>query len=126
LYAFIEGLCGIEDLNHSFQEVRCAPRWIASDEEKAHVYVSYANSGASFGYQFLHLPKKSIIQINLEATNAQVELHLLLPQNSSVKVVIWNRAQAPFQMEIIQNSPYVNSKGAVVGKAKVEIIYGKV
>lgn len=82
LYALVEGLCGIEDLGAGFKSVRCSPRWVASGEDTAEVNVSYAASGAHFGYRFNHLKEKKQVDLSLRAGLAQVELRLLLPSSA--------------------------------------------
>ncbi len=123
LYAFIEGLAGIEDLEHSFSKVRCSPRWIATKEESASIKIGYSASGASFGYQFLHQKEASKIRLVLESQNSEVLLNLLLPPDSSCSSFVCNGAEVDFELKTVQDSSYVAAQIKVENKAEVEISY---
>ncbi len=123
LYALIEGLAGIEDMEHSYRTVRCSPRWIAANEDEATVRIGYAASGSSFGYQFLHLKEKSGIRLVLECPRADVLLHCLLPDGCRCTSASWNANPTDFEMKIIRESPYVDVQGKVEGRAEIEISY---
>ena len=123
LYAFVEGLAGIEDLEHSFRKVRCSPRWISAHEEKANIKVGYSASKASFGYQFSHLKQDSKIKLVLESDNSNVLLNLLLPAGSKCTSLTWNGANVDFELIRVQDSPYVVTENKVENQAEVEISY---
>ena len=124
LYAFIEGLCGIEDLDHSYNNVRCSPRWIAADEDQAEVRVGYKASGASFGYRYQHSKQKSKINLSLEAKSTEVSLHVLLPEGCEATSILWNGNTKPFNTHSVEQSFYVDASGKVEGQAEIEIHYG--
>lgn len=124
LHAFIEGLCGIQDLGHLFQHVRCAPRWAATDEKQVEVKVGYAASGATFGYRY-HL-QEGMLQMQLEASGAQVELHILLPDNSQARSVRRNGEAVAFENRRVEASHYVEVKGKVTNTAEVIIQFESV
>lgn len=119
LYAFIEGLCGIEDLEHSFRRVRCAPRWAVTDERQVEVKVGYAASDAAFGYRY-HL-ESGRLQIRLEALSARVDLHALLPGENQARSVRWNGEAVPFENCRAGTSRYVEAQGTVTNNAEVII-----
>jgi hypothetical protein len=121
LYAFLEGLCGIQDKGHSFRHVRCAPRWVAAGEREAAVQVSYAPSGASFGYRYRW--SEHAIMLELEAPSADVDLHVLLPEGSRAGRVTWNGQPAAFETVCIEGSSYVDVSGRVSDRATIEIRY---
>ncbi|MFQ5571801.1 MAG: hypothetical protein ACE5G0_19145 [Rhodothermales bacterium] len=123
LYAFLEGLCGIVDQGHSFQEVRCAPRWAASYETEASVKVGYASSGATFGYQYQETERATFL--TLEARHARVMLHLLLPAQCRVTLVTWNGQEVAFETVRVGESRYVDITGRVVKRADVEVWYAR-
>ncbi|MCG8604731.1 hypothetical protein MJD09_07010 [bacterium] len=123
LYAFVEGLAGIEDLEHSFRKVRCSPRWIATEEDHASIQVGYPASGASFGYKFSHLKEESKIRLVLESRHSDVSLKLLLPPDSKCSSVNWNGAEEDFELNKVRNSSYVMAQGKVENKGEVEINY---
>jgi len=125
LYAFVEGLAGIEDLEHSFRKVRCSPRWICTNEAEASIQVGYSASQASFGYRFSHLNESSKIKLVLEGKNSDVYLNLLLPAHCECSSVTWNGANVEFELNRIQDSNYVITENKVENRAEVEISYFK-
>jgi hypothetical protein len=123
LYAFVEGLCGIEDRAHSFQHVRCAPRWAATSEAEAAVEVRYAASGAGFGYQYTHDADERVIRLRIEADAADVDLHLLLPEGQTPVEVMWDGEAVPAETVRVEESGYVDAQRPVRGEAVVEVRY---
>ncbi len=123
LYAFVEGLAGIEDLDHSFCKVRCSPRWIITDEENVQIKVEYSTSNACFGYQYTHLIEDSIIKLMFECEDSDVLLNLLLPFDTECTSLTWNGINIEFEMKHVQNSPYVMTQNKVRNKAQIEIKY---
>src|SRR5690606_23856958 len=102
LYAFVEGLCGIVDRAHSFRRVRCAPRWAATDEAEARVEVGYAASGARFGYRYAHDAEARAIRLDIEADEADVDLHLLLPSGCIPVGVRWDGEAVPYDVTRVE------------------------
>jgi hypothetical protein len=122
LYAFVEGLCGIEDKGHSYCRVRCSPRWAATDELEASVRVGYEASGASFGYAFAHDADTNSIRLRFDA-GAEVDLHLLLPAGSRPERLTWAGEAIPFAISTVQESIYADAKGSVSAGTEVEVRY---
>lgn len=120
LYALLEGLFGIVDLDHSFRHVRCAPRWAAGDEREATAEIAYAASGAFFGYHYDGRTEGEL-QIELRAKEARVDLHALLPAGRRANRVTWNGREIPFENLMIESSPYVDCSGLVDGNADLRI-----
>jgi hypothetical protein len=77
LYALVEGLCGIEDLDRLYRIVSCSPRWPAAAVMSAEVEVSYAAGGAKFEYA-IEYRGKSIV-IGFMGTGKKVRFRVLLP-----------------------------------------------
>lgn len=123
LYAFVEGLCGVEDRGHSFREVRCAPRWVAAGEQRAEIELSYAASGASFGYAFHHRPDDRVIDLSLDANDARVDLHVLLPDEARVTAVTQDGQPVDHESVEVEGSPYADAQVDVAGHADVEVRY---
>jgi hypothetical protein len=124
LYAFVEGLCGIEDRSHSFQEVRCAPRWAAAGEAEAAVRVGYAASGAAFGYRFRHAVGEGRLHLAIETAGSKVALHALLPEGGVAREVRCEGEPIRFTTTTIGQSRYVDAEITVRGSAAVEVAYG--
>lgn len=123
LYAFVEGLCGIEDRAHLFRRVRCAPRWTAAGEDEAAVRVGYAATGAAFGYRYAHRAAEQAIRLTLEAPSADVQLHLLLPPGRRPTAVVWGGEEVPFRHVRVVESSYVDAEGRVEGGVEIEVRY---
>lgn len=123
LYAFVEGLCGIVDEGHSFQRVRCAPRWMIAGEAEATVAVGYAASGAAFGYRYRHDDTERLIRLKLQTRQARVGLRVLVPERSRATSVTWNGQRTPFDQESVEQSRYVTATGDVQDTAAIEIRY---
>ncbi len=122
LYGWAEGLCGIEDLGHSYQTVRCSPRWIAAGETEADIELGYAASGASFGYAFRHDTGKQRIQIELKG-QADVDLNLLLPPGCRAEKVLWDGRSVAYHDTHVQQRTYAVVQGAVQGRTGIEVQY---
>ncbi len=124
LYAFVEGLCGIVDEAHSFRHVRCAPRWAATDETEATVEVRYEASGAGFGYRYTLDAEAQTIRLDIEAEEADVALHLLLPAGTRPMAVTWDGDSISADTVQVEQSVYVDVRRPVLGTATVEVRYG--
>jgi len=123
LYAFVEGLCGIEDLDHSFEQVRCAPRWVAAGETEASVEISYAASAASFAYEFHHSEDEQHIDVHLAPGESAVQLHVLLPEGARPTQVQCNGAPLDYKHVRVEGSSYADAELDVDRDAAVRIQY---
>ena len=124
LYALIEGLCGIEDLSHSYRHVRCAPRWAAAGENNASVRVGYAASGASFGYRYAHRADERRIEMSIDGDAETVRLHVLLPDGCRAESVECDGRRAAFSSEVVRNSAYADLELDLKQETEVRILYG--
>ncbi len=123
LYAFVEGLCGIVDLGHSFQQVRLTPRWAATDEDEAEIAIGYAASGASFAYRYHHDRDKQHIFLNIRAENTKLDLRLLMPESALPISMTWGQTPAPLLTERVRDSLYVLGSGTIRGSMEISISY---
>ncbi|MGD2294362.1 MAG: hypothetical protein PVF22_00825 [Candidatus Aminicenantes bacterium] len=122
LYAFVEGLVGVEDRHRIFQKVKLSPRWPAAGVSEAEVQVAYAVSGAAVGYQYRI--KSDRCQIEVICGESDLDFHVLLPNNSSVQDVSVNGAGVDFELYRVENSTYVDFQLESVRKAFVDIRLG--
>ncbi len=122
LYAVVEGLCGIEDLEHSYRRVRCSPRWVAALEDEASVEVGYAASGARFGYDYVHNASSRTMTLRFEG-EAEVSLHLLLPPATRPEAVVWDGEAADLEVATVEDSAYADARGDVRSGTTVEVRY---
>lgn len=123
LYAFVEGLCGIVDLEHSFNRVRCAPRWVAAGEVEASVEISYAASQESFAYDFRHHRNRRSIELDISPEGTTVQLHVLLPEDARPKAVTQGQKRVSHNRTQVEGSTYVDAEVEADPDATVEIQY---
>lgn len=119
LYAFLEGLAGVEDRISQFQNVQLSPRWVAADVKEAEVKVEYGCSGAHLGYSFRHSGDQ--ICIDVRSDQSEILLHVLLPKDFEANSVRVGRKEADFENRKIENSPYVDFSSDVFGEVSVKI-----
>ncbi len=124
LYAMVEGLCGVEDRNHSYREVRCTPRWAATDEAEADVRLRYAASGAGFGYRYAHDAATRTIRLEIEAAEADVDLRVLVPSGTRPVGMRWDGEPVGPTIDRVERSVYAGARRPVRGRAVVEVTYG--
>jgi hypothetical protein len=79
LYAFVEGLVGIQDKDKLFRRVRICPKWIAAGVEKAEVKIDYKSSGAFVKYLYSHTADR--LTIKLTGSYEYIQLSLPVPGN---------------------------------------------
>ena len=124
LYALVEGLCGIEDLDNGFGKVRCSPRWLKAGENEAVVEVSYPASNTSFGYRYTHDPEGHVVHLSVQANSAEVIARVLLPEGASSTAVFWDGREVTGTFDDVGESRYVHIEGDVQGTAEVDVYYG--
>ena len=119
LYAFVEGLAGVEDRHCLFQQARLSPRWAAAGVEEAQVRMEYSCSGAYLGYFFRHIGDR--IYLDVQADRSQILFHVLLPGDSEVISVKAGGEDVEFQEIRVEKSPYVDFCAEVTGDTSVKI-----
>jgi len=124
LYAFLEGLAGLEDRMSLYQDIQLSPRWVAAEVEEAEVGVGYRCSGASLGYSFRH--KGDRIFLDVRSPGADIGFHVLLPNGFAAKSVNAGGKSCEFQMSLVEESPYVDFCGDVSGEMPIEIHMKKI
>lgn len=123
LYAFLEGLAGVEDRFKLFQKIRLSPRWLAAGVEEIEVQVGYRSSEAFIGYLFRR--KEDQILIDVHSPYSSVFFHVLLPENSRAVAVNVDGKDTEFANERIERSPYVNFLAKTRGDSKIKIHWAK-
>jgi len=119
LYAFIEGLVGIEDRGKLFEDIRLAPRWPAAQVEEAQIQIGYATSGQKVGYKYRCT--ETLIQIDLESRHSDAQCHILLPNNRRCAKVTINGQPVEFHPVQIENSHYVDFDCSICPRSCVQI-----
>ena len=123
LYAFIEGLCGIEDSDNGFGKVRCSPRWMVAGEDEATVELEYAASGASFKYEYAHDRGQRSIHLVFTASNAEVALNQMLPEGAHTTAIYWDDRERPGTLAEVDGRVYTQVYGEVNGTSEVTVYY---
>jgi hypothetical protein len=87
LYAFVEGLVGVQDKLKEFKSIRFTPRWEAAGVKNVEALIEYPASGAYIKYNYLSSYKS--VKLEIEGTPEAIDLELYLPENrKSVSVNI--------------------------------------
>lgn len=120
LYAFVEGLAGVTDLQKKFRQVRLAPRWSAAGINQAEVSVKYGASDGYLGYNYSCAAKSATLLVN---GDAGVDCHWLLPAGKSVQQVFLNGKAIAAQTVQIEQSHYVDFHFDVKGKVSIELVF---
>ncbi len=121
LYGFVEGLVGIQDEFKLFKKIKLNPRWLAADVNEAQVKVGYKVSDSGVEYRYQKLDGKIILDV--ETKEAEIDFHVLLPENVQVKDVRIDQAKVSYQQSKIESSDYVDFKANCKGKLRAEIIF---
>ncbi len=119
LYAFLEGLAGVEDRLSLFQNVQLSPRWVAADVHEAEVQVAYRSSGEKIAYYFRQ--KKDEICLDVRSSRSTIFFHVLLPRDFNADSVEVGGKDSEFQNCLIEKSPYVDFCAEVSGSVSVKI-----
>jgi len=82
--AMVRGLAGVVDNGALFKDVTISPRFAASPEGRARVFVKYAASGAFLDYEFIRDKSERKICVNVYSKHDRAVLRVLLPAGSSV------------------------------------------
>jgi hypothetical protein len=123
IYAFLEGLAGVEDRLSLFHNVQLSPRWVSAEVEEAEVRVEYGCSGANLGYSFRQ--KGDQIFLEVRTPRSEILFHVLLPKGFEARSVSVGGRDAEFQMSLIEESLYVDFSAAVLENVSVEIQLNK-
>lgn len=122
LYALIEGLAGVVDLDILYRRVRLSPRWIAAGRNEARVSCAYGPSGASVGYTYEHRPGQRTFDLEISGQGT-IHLHLLLPQASKATSVQVNGRKITFTNSRVETSRYVDASFSVRKSCGVRVQY---
>ena len=117
LYAFVEGLVGIQDKDKLFKRVRICPRWTAAGIEKAEVSVDYKSSGAFVKYIYSQTAEK--ITIKLSGSFEYIQLSLPVPVNYVAGDLMIGGKKKKYLTSSINKSTYVTSDADVSGECEI-------
>jgi len=117
LYAFVEGLAGIQDKDKLFRRVRLCPKWISAGVEKAEVKIDYKSSGAFVKYAYSHTHDKLII--NLAGSYDYIQLSLPVPGNYAAGDLMIGGKKKKYIMASINQSSYLIADADVKGECEI-------
>jgi hypothetical protein len=117
LYAFVEGLVGIQDKDKLFKRVRVCPRWTAAGIEKAEVNVDYKSSGAYVKYIYSQTAEK--MTIKLSGSYEYIQLSLPVPVNYVAGDLLIGGKKKKYLSSSINRSTYVTSDADVSGECEI-------
>ena len=117
LYAFVEGLVGVQDKDKLFRRVRICPKWTAAGIEKAEVNVDYKSSGAFVKYAYSQTADK--ISIRVSGSFEQIQLALPLPGNYLAGDLMIGRKKKKYTVSVINKSTFINADADVKGECEI-------
>lgn len=119
LWAFMEGLVGIQDQGRMLDTVCLCPRWAATSVSSAECSMGYEASGAQFAYQY----EETANGINLEivTTQSDVRLHLLLPDGATVQDIQLQSNSIESSNTNVGSSSYINCQLSAQTGTEVKI-----
>jgi len=122
LYAFIEGMAGVEDRLKLFRTAQISPRWLATGINEAEVQACYKSSGASIGYNFRY--NGNCILLEVHSLESDIFFHVLLPPNSEAQAVKLDGSNIDFKNLQIERSSYVDFGAKIENTCLIEIQIG--
>ncbi|GAB3953590.1 hypothetical protein GCM10028805_37600 [Spirosoma harenae] len=121
--AMIEGLAGVVDLGHSFEQVELAPRWLATGKNEADITIAYGPSGKFVHYDYQHSPQRKTIKLTIDGASKQYNLRQLLPAGKRLKRLTIDGKASASTLETVRNSQYVLVKDIPGGNHSIELSY---
>ena len=117
LYAFVEGLVGVQDKDKLFRRVRICPKWTAAGIEKAEVNVDYKSSGAFVKYAYSQTADR--ISIRLSGSFEHIHFALPLPGNYLAGDLMIGRKKKKYTVSVINKSTFINADADVKGECEI-------
>ena len=123
LYGLVEGLAGIVDRSHSFRDVKLRPLWQYAGEVLVEMELSYAPSGAAFGYIWERDEVNGSVSIEIKSNASDVELWVPIEAHASASdsIVSWNGTRVGCRVESSGETQFLVASGTVRGEAKAVV-----
>jgi hypothetical protein len=108
--ALIEGLAGVKDSpgTQAYDTPLLSPRWNETKADTIHATIRYAPSQGYVSYQYFNNTKDKTIHMATTGNGRNMNCHILLPANASVKTVTVDNKTIPFKVTQIENSIYAD------------------
>lgn len=123
LWAFVEGLAGVQDQRSGFEQIRFVPRWLVAGESSAEFKVDYPVSGAQFSYNFEHRDSDKILYYQIGAA-AHLDAAILVPAGTSPTKVTVEGNDVRFDVESAGESTYATFACTAKSGTNIEVSYG--
>lgn len=119
VYALVEGLAGVRDLDTAFDLAEVSPRWLAAGTHSADACIHYPASDGYVAYRFEHDSAGKTIRLNLTGSGEDFQVRLLLPDGASHA----RRGEESLETESVGGSVYAVLEESALGPVEIEVIY---
>jgi hypothetical protein len=119
VYALVEGLAGVRDLDTAFDRAEVAPRWLAANTDEADVCIHYPASDGYVAYRYQHDAERKTIRLNLTGSGEDFQLRLLLPPGASIA----RRGERELPTESVGGSVYALLEESAMAPVELEVVY---
>ena len=121
LSAVDEGLAGINDLGVNYDELFFAPKFPVTYYTELRYLTGYEVSSAMVDVRYILTDEG--MRYDVYSPAKKITAHILLPQGKQCKQLLLNGEAAPFTVEYVGESAYVNLTLTADGKASFEILF---
>jgi hypothetical protein len=108
MYALMDGLGGVRDLDRGMRKVQLSPRWAAAGEKKVALTAKYEACGAYIAYEYA-LDKNGLSMV-FTGSPEEFDLRVLLPDGFEPDKVTLNGEETGFTVETVENSHYLTCR----------------
>jgi hypothetical protein len=121
-HAIAEGLGGIEDEGRAFDRIRIAPRWAATESDRAEVVLHYPASGAYAAHRYHRDPRRHRLVLEIAGAFHEARIHALLPPGAGkIASVTVDGRETPFETVKIERSRYADFVLSAPPRGKIVI-----
>ncbi len=122
-HAIVEGLAGIEDKGRAFSHAFVAPRWSATEADRADVCLHYPASDGYCAYRYRLDAKRRRITLDLTGSFDLADVHCLLPGRAKAKRVVVDGEEIAFETVHLEGSVYADFQLDAVPAGAITIEY---
>lgn len=123
LYAFVEGLAGVQDKDKLFRRIRICPKWLNAGVENAEVMIDYKSSGAFVKYLYSYAGDK--LKISLSGSYNYIQLSLPVPAGYTSGDLLIDGVKRKYIRATINQSHYLIADDQVSGDSEIELTLRK-
>jgi len=124
MYALMEGLAGVRDLDTAYRSVEVSPRWPSAEVKEVAITARYAASSGYVSYQFRDDEERHVISVVATGSAERGRMRILLPKASSgVRALRIDGGAQPFQLERVRDSRYLVVDTPLTKPVSIEVQY---